>query len=284
MRPLQVADAQVRGACPEARRRRDPGASPAQSLRPCAAARPAALTSSHAALRALACAPADAASRPVFASYAGFLLAQTIAKLDATANDWSKKDVYDVKGFPTIYFKAAGAKAPVAYEGERETEAMAEWLAAHATHKFEVPGGGAKKGKKARLRAGRPVRAGHGVVLPFVAAACGAMRVLCDSRVPVCSCFRSVAEVQEGRRQGGAVSSSLVGFAAQQAETSSLLSCFAGCAGAASSAPGGRAGYRDAQQQYTLKVEYADEEAAVIPYNLRSRSGGTARAGPGRCH
>ncbi len=62
----------------------------------------------------------------------------TIAKLDATANDWSAKDVYDVKGFPTIYFKPAG-KAPVSYDGAREAGAMAEWLAEHATHSFDVP-------------------------------------------------------------------------------------------------------------------------------------------------
>lgn len=82
-----------------------------------------------------------------------------IAKLDATANDWTPKDVYEVKGFPTIYFKPAG-KPPVAYEGEREAPAMAAWLAAHATHTFDVPAAlgaappaAAKKAKKAKKAA-----------------------------------------------------------------------------------------------------------------------------------
>lgn len=56
-----------------------------------------------------------------------------------------------MKGFPTIYFKAAG-KEPVAYDGERETDAMAAWLSEHATHKFAVAGGAeGNKGKKARV-------------------------------------------------------------------------------------------------------------------------------------
>lgn len=59
----------------------------------------------------------------------------TIAKLDATANDWSPKDVYAVSGFPTIYFKPAG-KAPFLYEGAREAPAMAAFLSSKATHKF----------------------------------------------------------------------------------------------------------------------------------------------------
>ena len=79
----------------------------------------------------------------------------TIAKMDATANEWTRKSEFEVKGFPTIYFKAAGAKSPVTYDGERETEAMAKWLASKATHKFEVPGGGAaKKGKKKAGKSG----------------------------------------------------------------------------------------------------------------------------------
>lgn len=81
----------------------------------------------------------------------------TVAKLDATANDWSRRDVYEVKGFPTLYFKPAG-KAPVAYDGEREAAAMAKWLASSATHKFDVPsslGGdaGAAKPKKTKKKA-----------------------------------------------------------------------------------------------------------------------------------
>ena len=72
-----------------------------------------------------------------------------IAKLDATANDWSQKNVYEVKGFPTIYFKPAGG-APVVYEGARETKDMAAWLATKATHTFAVPGAEAPKAKKSK--------------------------------------------------------------------------------------------------------------------------------------
>lgn len=61
-----------------------------------------------------------------------------IAKLDATANEWSNKEVYAVKGFPTLYFKPAGG-APMPYDGAREAPAMAAWLSAQATHRFEVP-------------------------------------------------------------------------------------------------------------------------------------------------
>lgn len=83
-----------------------------------------------------------------------------IAKLDATANDWSQKDVYAVKGFPTIYFKAAG-KAPVVYEGEREVAGFITYLSQHATHSFAAPGADkpakAAKGKKGKKAAA----AGH---------------------------------------------------------------------------------------------------------------------------
>jgi hypothetical protein len=61
-----------------------------------------------------------------------------IGKLDATANEWSNKEVYAVQGFPTLYFKPAG-KAPMTYDGAREPAPMAAWLAAQATHSFSVP-------------------------------------------------------------------------------------------------------------------------------------------------
>ena len=52
-----------------------------------------------------------------------------IAKLDATANDWTYKDsTFQVAGFPTLYFKPAGADGlsrVVKYEGAREAPAMA---------------------------------------------------------------------------------------------------------------------------------------------------------------
>jgi len=41
-----------------------------------------------------------------------------IAKMDATANDWDRS-TFEVKGYPTIFFKPAGKKASL-YEGPRE--------------------------------------------------------------------------------------------------------------------------------------------------------------------
>jgi len=50
-----------------------------------------------------------------------------IAKIDATANDYSKE--YEVSGYPTIYFKPAKAGAnPVKYEGDREVDAMYKFI------------------------------------------------------------------------------------------------------------------------------------------------------------
>lgn len=78
-----------------------------------------------------------------------------IAKFDATANDWMDKGVYAVKGYPTLFFKPAG-KSPIPYEGERDPLPLAEYMAAHATHKFVVPaslrtgGGKVKKPKKGK--------------------------------------------------------------------------------------------------------------------------------------
>jgi protein disulfide-isomerase A1 len=43
-----------------------------------------------------------------------------IAKLDATAND-IPSDTFDVKGFPTIYFRSASGNV-VVYEGDRTKE------------------------------------------------------------------------------------------------------------------------------------------------------------------
>ena len=63
-----------------------------------------------------------------------------IAKLDATANEWTRKDEFAVQGFPTLYLKPAGAGSPaIKYEGAREPAAMAAWLAEHAATPFEVP-------------------------------------------------------------------------------------------------------------------------------------------------
>ncbi|XP_009799259.1 protein disulfide-isomerase-like [Nicotiana tabacum] len=49
-----------------------------------------------------------------------------IAKLDATAND-IRTDEFDVKGFPTVYFKSASGKLSQ-YNGERTKEAIIEFI------------------------------------------------------------------------------------------------------------------------------------------------------------
>ncbi|OIT03332.1 PREDICTED: protein disulfide-isomerase-like [Nicotiana attenuata] len=49
-----------------------------------------------------------------------------IAKLDATAND-IRTDEFDVKGFPTLYFKSASGKLSQ-YNGERTKEAIIEFI------------------------------------------------------------------------------------------------------------------------------------------------------------
>ena len=52
----------------------------------------------------------------------------TLAKLDATANDYSLSGV-KVEGFPTLYFFPAGAKAePVLYSGARDAAALEAFL------------------------------------------------------------------------------------------------------------------------------------------------------------
>ena len=96
-----------------------------------------------------------------------------IAKLDATANDWSHKDdTFQVQGFPTIYFKPAGPDGLARvqkYEGAREAPAMAAWLAEHATTRFEVPAalsGAAPKKKKAPKRKAEEAEAPRGAPAP----------------------------------------------------------------------------------------------------------------------
>ncbi len=98
-----------------------------------------------------------------------------IAKLDATANDWTAKDsTLAVQGFPTLYFKPAGADGlsrVVKYEGAREAPAMAAWLAEHSTTRFEVPAAlagapAAPKKKKAPKRKADEAEAPRGAPAP----------------------------------------------------------------------------------------------------------------------
>jgi len=58
-----------------------------------------------------------------------------IAKIDATANDYAP--VFEVSGFPTIYFKPAKANAkPVKYEGKREVDDFVTFIKKHAINKI----------------------------------------------------------------------------------------------------------------------------------------------------
>jgi len=60
----------------------------------------------------------------------------TIAKIDATANDFDRSK-YEVGGYPTIYFVPAKADAkPIKYEGEREVTAMYKFVKKNAKKKF----------------------------------------------------------------------------------------------------------------------------------------------------
>ncbi|XP_033749423.1 protein disulfide-isomerase A3-like [Pecten maximus] len=73
-----------------------------------------------------------------------------IAKMDATANDVPSQ--YEVRGFPTIYFKPKGS-APRKYEGGREVNDFLKYLESNAESKDEVKAamGGEKKKKKKKI-------------------------------------------------------------------------------------------------------------------------------------
>jgi len=59
-----------------------------------------------------------------------------IAKIDATANDIDRSR-YEVSGYPTIFFVPAAKDAkPIKYDGERETNAMYNWIKKKAKVKF----------------------------------------------------------------------------------------------------------------------------------------------------
>ncbi|KAM3608656.1 uncharacterized protein V6R79_002408 [Siganus canaliculatus] len=70
-----------------------------------------------------------------------------IAKMDATANDVPSP--YEVSGFPTLYFAAAGRKTtPKKYEGGREVSDFISYLKREATNPLVVPEESKKKKKK----------------------------------------------------------------------------------------------------------------------------------------
>ena len=55
-----------------------------------------------------------------------------IAKLDATNNDIARPDLFEVAGFPTIYFKKAGASNEVMkYEEGRDLDSFKSFLSSN---------------------------------------------------------------------------------------------------------------------------------------------------------
>lgn len=71
-----------------------------------------------------------------------------IAKLDGTANEIP--DIYDIQGFPAIFFVPIGAKdKPVPYTGAREVDDFVEFLAKHSTSPLK---GYDRKGKPVKTK------------------------------------------------------------------------------------------------------------------------------------
>ena len=58
--------------------------------------------------------------------FVSHLITVLIVPQDATAND-IPKDVFDVKGYPTLYFSSASGKI-VRYDGDRSKEDMIEFI------------------------------------------------------------------------------------------------------------------------------------------------------------
>ena len=57
--------------------------------------------------------------------------------MDATKNDAAP--AYKARSFPTLHFFPAGAdKKGIAYTGGRTKEAIVQFIAQHATHKFDA--------------------------------------------------------------------------------------------------------------------------------------------------
>ena len=52
--------------------------------------------------------------------------------MDATENDIPASAGFQVTGFPTIKFKAAGSREFVDYEGDRSLESLVEFVEQHA--------------------------------------------------------------------------------------------------------------------------------------------------------
>jgi len=79
----------------------------------------------------------------------------TLAKMDATANEWDRTK-WEVAGYPTIFYKPAG-KSAEKYEGPREVSDMlahikkkGKTIKANAKKAKAAGGKGKKKGKKSK--------------------------------------------------------------------------------------------------------------------------------------
>ncbi|XP_063616437.1 protein disulfide-isomerase A3 [Cydia splendana] len=59
-----------------------------------------------------------------------------IVKIDATANDWPKS-LYDVSGFPTIFWKSADGKKPIRYNGGRALDDFIKYVAEQASSELK---------------------------------------------------------------------------------------------------------------------------------------------------
>jgi len=60
----------------------------------------------------------------------------TIAKIDATANDWDRSK-FEVSGYPTIFMVPAKKDAkPILYSGDREVNAMYKFIKKNAAKPF----------------------------------------------------------------------------------------------------------------------------------------------------
>jgi len=70
----------------------------------------------------------------------------TVAKIDATANDYPKSK-FAVSGFPTIFLKKASGEI-VKYEGAREVKDFVSFLEKNVTHKFSLKGEKSEKAEK----------------------------------------------------------------------------------------------------------------------------------------
>jgi len=74
-----------------------------------------------------------------------------VGMIDATANDFPKAD-FDVKGFPTIYLKQAGADGKIlAFEGDRSTKGMLDFLKEKATNADQLKNVDASEGDNDEL-------------------------------------------------------------------------------------------------------------------------------------